>query len=243
MDDKRQSVPEPRAREPVFRAPTPVTALLAAIVVVHLIRVFLPEQTDWALIEAFGLVPAQITAGIAAPSELDLLGLASLIWPFFTHTFLHGGLLHLGFNGLWLLALGTPIALRLGAPRFVALYFFCGVLGALLYVLVRPQSEIPVIGASGAISGLMGGVVRFALVPSRGGKLASLADARLLVFVALWFIINLVFGVTGVGVTDETTAIAWEAHVGGFLGGLIGFPLFDRARRPHRSGDDFSPTL
>lgn len=243
MHDDVQGVPQRRQREPIFRAPKVVTALLAVLVLIHIARAFLSEEQNWALITTFGLVPADVTGALRTLPQLDLLALASLLWPFVTHTFLHGGLLHLGFNALWLLALGTPVAQRLGALRFLGLYFLCGVLGALLYLFIRPESDIPVIGASGAISGLMGGVVRFALVPSRSGKLVSLGDARLLVFVGLWFIINLVFGVTGVGMTDEAAAIAWQAHVGGFVGGLVLFPLFDRARRPSRSMDDRWPTV
>jgi membrane associated rhomboid family serine protease len=238
MHDDRQGVPPQRRREPMFRAPKVVTVLLGALILIHVARLFLTEEQDWALITAFGLVPADVTSALHALPRLEPLALASLLWPFVTHTFLHGGLLHLGFNALWLLALGTPVAQRLGALRFLWLYFLCGILGALFYVLIRPESQIPVIGASGAISGLMGAVVRFALVPSRSGKLVSLSDARLLIFVGLWFIINLVFGVTGVGVTDEAMAIAWEAHVGGFLGGLVLFPLFDRAQRLSLSVDD-----
>lgn len=243
MHDRAQGFPRARKREPIFRAPKVITVLLAVLVAVHIARMFLPQQQDWALIEIFGLVPAHVSDTLRALPQLGPLGLASAVWPFVTHTFLHGGLLHLGFNALWLLALGTPVAQRLGAGRFLGLYFLSGILGAVAYVLIQPDSAIPVIGASGAISGLMGAVVRFALIPARGGGLAPLGDARLLVFVAFWFIINLVFGVTGLGVTDEATAIAWEAHLGGFIGGLVVFPLFDRARRPYRSKDDLWPTI
>lgn len=240
MRDDPLGVPRARKREPIFRAPKVVTALLVALILVHGGRAFLTEEQDWAIITAFGLVPAWVTQGFSAWPPADPRLLASLVWPFVTHTFLHGGLLHLGFNALWLLALGTPVALRLGAVRFLGLYFLSGALGALTYVLIQPTSPVPVIGASGAISGLMGGVVRFALVPARGG-LASLGDVRLLTFVGLWFIINLVFGLTGVGVTDATTAIAWEAHAGGFIAGLFAFPIFDRAGRPLRRLPDHGP--
>jgi membrane associated rhomboid family serine protease len=245
MRDDVQSVQPRREREPILQAPKVVTTLLAALVLIHIARVFLSEEQDWALVTTFGLVPADITGALGdAVARVDIPLLASLLWPFVTHTFLHGaGLLHIGFNGLWLLALGTPVARRLGVAGFLGLYFLSGILGALLYVLIRPDSDVPVIGASGAISGLMGGVMRFALVPTRAGRLASLGDARLLVFVGLWFIINLVFGVTGVGLTDEATAIAWEAHAGGFIGGLILFPLFDRARRAGGSMDDRGPNV
>jgi membrane associated rhomboid family serine protease len=241
MRDDPLGVPRARKREPIFRAPKVVTALLVALILVHGARALLSDKQDWAVISAFGLVPAWVTQGVATFPPGDPLFAASLVWPFVTHTFLHGGLLHLAFNALWLLALGTPVALRLGPARFLGLYFFSGALGALAYVLIQPTSPIPVIGASGAISGLMGGVVRFALVPSRGGGLASLGDVRLLTFVGLWFIINLVFGMTGVGVTDATTAIAWEAHAGGFIAGLFAFPIFDRAGRSFRRLQDHGP--
>ena len=243
MHDEVQGVPPRRQRQPIFRAPKVVTVLLALLILIYTAYAFLPEEQQSLLIDVFGLFPSRISGALRQLPRLDIATLPSLLWPLVTHTFLHGGLLHIGFNALWLLALGTPVAQRLGASRFLGLYFVCGILGALFYVFLRPDSPIPVIGASGAISGLMGGVVRFALVPSRSGKLVSLGDARLLVFVGLWFIINLVFGVTGFGVTDEAMAIAWEAHVGGFVGGLVLFPLFDRARLPSRSMDDRWPTV
>lgn len=222
----------PVRRRRAIDAPRVVTLLIGALVAVHALRLLLPAELDWALILHFGLLPVRYLP--AGAGEIDFGGgLIGRLAPFLTHSLLHGNLLHLGLNAVWLLAFGTAVTRRLGAARFLAFYGACAVAGGLAYVLLNPGSPMPMIGASGAISGLLGAVLRLVPEPAAHGRsrgaLMPLRDRRVLVFVLLWFVINLVFArvsFPGVG----AASIAWEAHVGGFLAGLVLFGLFDRRR-------------
>lgn len=143
------------------------------------------------------------------------------------HMFAHAGLLHIGFNLMALFALGPAVMERLGplGPRsmtaFFALFLACGLAGLSLWLAMHPASEIPVLGASGAIFGLLGFLIR---QPDPHGKpipLASRATARALVEwiklhlpLVILFAIPLLFGSSSFG-------LAWEAHLGGFIAGLM----------------------
>lgn len=225
----------PVRRRRAINAPRVVTLLIGALVVVHILRLLLPMEMDWALILHFGLLPVRYLP--AGAGEIDLGGgLIGRLAPFVTHSLLHGNLPHLGLNAVWLLAFGTAVTRRLGAARFLAFYVACAIAGGLAYVVLNPGSPVPMIGASGAISGLLGAVLRLVPEPAAYGRsrgaLMPLHDRRVLVFVLLWFVINLVFARSGFSGLPGAAAesIAWEAHVGGFLAGLVLFGLFDRPR-------------
>jgi membrane associated rhomboid family serine protease len=157
---------------------------------------------------------------------------------------LHGDLSHLLINSVWLLVFGTPIARRLGAVRFLLFTLFCGLSGALVFWIFNPGLDAPMIGASGAISGLMGGLFRFlfnALDQRRSGSITpgvqdvprmslrqTLADRRAMGTIAIWVALNVALA-TGLNDMGAET-VAWEAHLGGFLAGLCAFGLFDGAR-------------
>jgi len=166
-------------------------------------------------------------------------------WTFITYAFLHGSWPHVALNSLWLLAFGSPVARRFGDLRFLFFFFVCAVAGAIAHALVHSTDVIPMVGASAAISGAMAAATRFALrsdvplvvlradpgvmdrLPAKP-LLQALADRRVLVFLIVWFGTNLVFGLVP-GLSEGT--VAWEAHVGGFLAGLLLFPLFDPVRQ------------
>ena len=165
-------------------------------------------------------------------------------WTFVTYAFLHGSWPHVALNSLWLLAFGSPVARRFGDLRFLLFFLVCAVAGAIAHALVHSTGVIPMVGASGAISGAMAAAMRFALrsdvplVVLRADPgvvdrlpalplMQALADRRVLVFLVVWFGTNLIFGLVP-GLTEGT--VAWEAHVGGFLAGLLLFRLFDPVR-------------
>ncbi|WP_119462515.1 rhomboid family intramembrane serine protease [Rhodospirillaceae bacterium SYSU D60014] len=202
----------PTTRQPILNLPPMVTRLLVANLAVHGIRWMLPDTTDVGVILSFGFIPARYMLP-------DLFGWQALVSPV-THLFLHGSLVHLLINMVMLMAFGSGVERRIGGPRLLAFALACGVLGAAAHFLLHPLSIMPVIGASGAISGLFGGVLRF--LPRRGGSLWPI--------VLLWIGVSILFGVTGIP-GDGGAAIAWAAHVGGFLGGFLLFGLFDRKRR------------
>jgi membrane associated rhomboid family serine protease len=175
-----------------------------------------------------------------------LLGDGPRWWTWITYSLLHGGLAHLVMNSVWLLAFGTAVARRFGGARFVVFFIFTAVAGALAFYIAHPSGLTPVIGASAAISGAMGAAVRFAFSPGAplGAGFARersldayrqpapslrdvLQERRAITFLLLWFALNFIFG--AVAPIGAEGPVAWEAHIGGFLAGFLGFALFDRA--------------
>ena len=182
-------------------------------------------------------------------------------WTLLTYAFLHGSWAHVGFNCLWLAAFGAPVARRFGPARFLALLVVAAVIGALVQYAADVASFVPVIGASAGIAGAMGAAVRFVFRPSSDAS--AMLDRReieagfarpalslpdlvrtkaALFFILVWFGTNLVFGLypSLSGVSEGP--IAWQAHIGGFLTGLLAFPLFD-PRRPALPESEVSADL
>jgi membrane associated rhomboid family serine protease len=207
-----------RAAEPAFNI-TPGTGwLIAANLLVHLVRLALPAELDEGLLLALGF----------APSAFLLPGYG-FYWPESAfawlspvgYGFLHGDVFHLLVNVGFLLAFGTLLERRIGTRRMLALYFATLVLsvaGATIAYWITVQPVL-MIGASGAVAGLFGGAARFAFPKGRGMAMG-------LVFIG----INLAFGLIGMTDYGGVREIAWEAHVAGFLAGAALFPLFDRRR-------------
>jgi membrane associated rhomboid family serine protease len=147
-------------------------------------------------------------------------------------------------NAIWMAAFGSPVAKRFGTIRFLLFTLVCMAAGALLHYLSFMGQFVPVIGASGAVSGYMGAAGRFAFNnmgtgSQRGlrthGPALSLAQSftnrQFLVFAGVWMAINFVFGSGIVPVTGQEAGIAWQAHVGGFVAGVMLFSLFDPVQR------------
>jgi membrane associated rhomboid family serine protease len=168
------------------------------------------------------------------------IGGGSKPWTLVTYALLHGSWTHLGLNCVWLVAFGSPVARRLGGARTFIFSAGAAVVGALAQWAWDPMSAAPVIGASAAVSGLMGGAARF--VFSRGGLAMTaqdqtplaplfsvLADPRVLTFIVVWLLTNLVFGLAAVDIGLSDAPVAWIAHIGGFVFGLLALPLFERA--------------
>jgi membrane associated rhomboid family serine protease len=206
-------------REPFLHAPAVVLWLIAVLVAVHLAITLIPIS-DEALLP-FAFVPARYAQGA---------GLLALTVPLVSHMFLHANFVHLGVNCLWLLAFGPIVARRYGSVSFLSFFILCGVAGALAYLALNWGSMIPVIGASGGISGLMAAGLRMLRWPAMpaGGRLAPLLSRPILIFTAVWFVTNLLFGITGLGFGGIGGQIAWQAHVGGYVCGLFGIDLLER---------------
>jgi len=241
---------ERAAREPVFNLPAVIVASLVVLAVVHAVRIYAlsEDQATW-LIAAFAFIPIRLT-GPSIPGFYWPGGEAGDVWTFFSYAFLHGDWMHYAVNGLWLAAFGTPLARRFGALRFLSFSLLGAAAGAAAHLLLYPSGAAPLIGASAAISAQMAASARFAF--SAGGRLGGgiaradadfrpalgviemARDRRIVAFLGVWFVFNLVFGLlfTPPGVT--TSSIAWEAHLGGFIFGLLAFPWFDPVGRARR---------
>ena len=203
----------PPARQPIFNIPPATQWLIVANVAVHLLRLMLAPESDDAVVSLLGFVPARYT-------EPGGLGWAALVAPV-SYQFLHANLIHLGVNMLALLAFGSGVERQIGGGRMAIYYLACGVASAAAHLAVYPTSLVPIIGASGAISGLFGGVLRFQFAGGAGGRRGLWA------VVVLWIVVNTVLGQTGMPGMEEA-AIAWVAHLGGFAAGLLLFNLAAR---------------
>lgn len=202
-------------RERAFNAPWTVLALSAALVAAFAWQINGPDTIG--VVYAYGLVPAEVSGG-------RWLGLV-------THIFLHGGVLHLFLNGTALLAFGAPVA-RLfgsglgGSVRFFSFFLATGVLAGLTFWVLHPEGTTPLVGASGAISGLMGAAARLLAAP---GRVSSPFGGPALRFIVPWVAINLVIAVIG-SVAAGGLLIAWEAHLGGLAAGLLLIGVFAAGR-------------
>ena len=208
------------SKEPFLNAPSSVLWLIILILATHALRATLSEQMGDRIIVDFAFIPAR-------PND---------VLTYVSYLFLHGGYLHAIINSLWLLAFGPPVAWRLGTARFLLFYFLCGIAAALAHLISDWGSMVPVVGASGAVSGLMGGAIRIlysgwhAYPEGEPGALAPLSSRPVLFFASVWLGVNIVVGVTGLGLTEEGQLIAWVAHMGGFFAGLLGIGFMDPAR-------------
>lgn len=232
------------SREPIFNVPGVIVATLAALVAVHALRSLLSQAADIEVLLLFAFIPARYDANILA-GAIWPGGVGADVWTFVTYAFLHADWMHLLFNSVWLLAFGTPLARRFGAFRFLAFCAVTAAAGALAHLISHFGQIVPMVGASGAISGMMSGAMRFAF--QRGGPLRfggtdesyrvpslslvdTFRDPRVLAFLAVWFGLNLLFGLGSVSITGNEQPVAWQAHVGGFLAGLLLFSFFDPVR-------------
>ncbi|MBB4659030.1 rhomboid family intramembrane serine protease [Parvularcula dongshanensis] len=237
-------------REPALIVPGVVSGLLAVIVVVSLIC-FLPtgfgRRADFVL----AFIPLRFTSGITGGE-----GGIGLLLPLVGHLFVHGNLAHLLLNALGFVVFGTGVARRLGVEAesssarawnrglFLAFFLACGVAGALFFLLFNMGSPVMLIGASGAISGLMAAAMRFALRPFAPyglteGRLARPGSRPVVVASLVYIGLNLLTALGLGGLAGGGLDVAWEAHIGGYLFGLFAFPVFDRLVRRDRVGTTF----
>lgn len=231
-------------RQPIFRAPPVVLWLIAGLAALHAMRLWLPAARGQELICDFALIPARYGHGLAAAKSALCESWPGTVLeravPFLSYLGLHNDWTHLIVNCLWLLAFGPVVARRLGPVLFLVFFAACGAAGAVAHLALNWGSLIPVVGASGAISGLMGAALR--MVPGQApwaepesAPLAPVFSRQIVMFTAVWAAINLLAGVTGIGLGGESGPIAWEAHLGGFLAGLLLCEPFDKLR-PRRVG-------
>jgi membrane associated rhomboid family serine protease len=203
-------------REPFLHAPASVLWLIGALVLAHVARMAAPAALSDELLTQFAFIPARYSGGVEAGG---ILGLAA---PFVSHMFLHADFVHLGVNCVWLLAFGPIVARRYGTMLFLLFFAVCGVAGAAAYLAFDWGSAAGVIGASGAISGLMAAGIRMYPWPGapQARQMAPLLSSPVLLFTGFWLATNLLFGLLGIGAGGEVREIAWQAHLGGYFAGL-----------------------
>ena len=246
MDDAAAPPPEAeegdgtqRQRSPIFNLPPALAATLLILFAIFLVQSLLSPETLNRFFFTFGFIPRRYTV------PLTQQGLEWL-WTPVTYSLLHGGIEHIVFNCLWLMAFGAPVVRRIGTLRYVLFWIVSAAASAFLHAALNWGDLTLLIGASGVVSGLMGAACRFAFpgerrpgrlpahMSPRLSILQSLRSRTVLMFTLFWFAGNLLiaFGVTLIG--DTSQPVAWDAHIGGFLLGFLLFGLFDR--RPSEIG-------
>ena len=228
--------------EPVLNVPRSVAGVAGLLTGVQVVRGFLPDETDITLLLALAFIPARYSgAALELPG-----GYLTAVTSFVTYMVVHAGWVHLLVNLAWMLAFGSAVARRMGDMKFLVFSVLCGIAGALTHLLFHYGDMAPVVGASAAISGQMAGALRFIFGAKRlpgertpdfiGAPLMSLgqtlSDQRILMFLAFWAALNAYFGLSAVRIAGEEGGIAWEAHIGGFVCGLLIFGLFDKGGAP-----------
>ncbi len=205
------------------RFPLVNKTLIGINVLVFMYQVLLSSQEVQELVFTFGVVPRHLTT--LTPGDLILEGFAPLL-PLFTATFLHGGWLHLVGNMLYLWVFGDNIEDCLGPLKYLLVYLIMGIVGHFSHILFDPLSSVPLIGASGAIAGVLGAYLILypwakvlTLLPL--GIFFTFVEIPAVIFLFLWFFIQLASGVAELVMSPEMQVIAWWAHVGGFISGMI----------------------
>jgi membrane associated rhomboid family serine protease len=208
-----------------------------AIIAINVLVFILLQLPSDAFTMAYSAIPAEITTGqdLIGPTPITLPDgtVETLeqadgpdpIWlTLFSSMFMHGGWAHLGGNMLFLFIFGDNVEKRLGSFMYIAFYLICGLIASFAQIAVNPQSIIPSLGASGAISGVLAGY----LVYFPQNKVRVLVGMRYvtevpaLMMIGLWALLQFVSGIGSIAVTDETTGgVAYWAHIGGFVAGLV----------------------
>ena len=221
------------ARQPFLRAPASVIGLIGVLIAAHLARVLAPAALSEQIVERYALNPARYSSSLLHSHGADGVTLLDRVLPFFGHMFLHANLTHIAVNCVWLLAFGPVIARRFGGAAFLVFFVLCGLAGAASYVAFNWGADVSVIGASGAISGLMGAAIRMIHMRQPNFNIAKLPlvpifSSQVLGFSAVWLTINLLTGLSGLALTGQVESIAWEDHMGGYLVGLLLVGVFER---------------
>jgi membrane associated rhomboid family serine protease len=205
--------------------PVVVYGVIAACAAVFLYTKGLdPGPVQMAFYSTYGAVPRAVTGG---PWPEAWSGLV-------TSLFLHGSWVHLGGNMLYLWVFGDNIEDIMGHGRFLVFYLLTGVVASLAHVATQPDSAVPLVGASGAIAGVLGAyLIRFPrsriLSLVFFGIFVRLVELPALLVLSLWFVLQLAEGLVALG-GPTVTMVAWWAHIGGFVAGAALVPFFGRRR-------------
>ena len=239
QDRAPQNAPQ-QGREPVFLLPGDVTAVIGVLVAIHIASTLVLNQAGQAqLVFWFAFQPLRIIAGLDDPSLA-----VPLIWTPFSHALLHAGWEHLLINAAWFAIFATPVSRRYGAGPMLAIFFVSAAAGAALFAATTLYSGAYLVGASGGVAGLTGAAMRFIFQPVivaqhpetgerviLGRRLASFGDlwqdTRARFFILIWVVLNAAVPLLPM-LTGMEVSVAWQAHLGGFLAGVLMVGLFER---------------
>lgn len=217
-----------RNHEPLFNIP----GVVIAFVIIN-IAVFILESyfLDWEALSNFFYRFAFIPVVFGSEQSPQVL-LTTI-----TYSFLHASWSHIGMNMLFLVIFGSPLAKRMGVGGFIVFWIFTAAVGALFYFSLNLNSEIPVVGASAVVSGMLGGIARFGyggslLHPALYGDVlpinVAVRSRDIIIIMGFWLISNLFYGLSA---SIWGGSIAWQAHIGGLIAGFLSVGLFIPKRR------------
>ena len=220
---------------PTHIRPLVTYGLIAACVLIYLWQASHDARGQQLVIYALGVIPATLLGDASLPEEIAMVPASVTI---VTSMFLHGGLWHLGGNMLYLWIFGNNVEDAMGHGRFVAFYLLCGTAAVFAQALPDPESTIPMVGASGAISGVLGAYLLLhpharvlVLIPL--GFFSQIVYLPAALVLGLWFVLQLVSQLL---TPPGSGGVAFGAHIGGFIAGMLLIPVFR-----HRNVRLFSP--
>jgi membrane associated rhomboid family serine protease len=230
--DVRSPGPNRPGSEPVFNLPNVVLAMLLLMLAIQVaLDSLLPQAAVLEIYLQAAFIPQRYSVDISGQA-------GPYLWSPVTYSLLHGSYTHLALNSFWLAAFGAVVARRIGWVRFLVFWLLSALASAALFLVFHWGAQTVMVGASGVVSALMGAAARFAFGDGGGFRrdqahlnrrlsiAQSLSNRTVVGFLVVWFAINLLAAVGfSFGIADS--AIAWEAHVGGFLFGFLAFSLFD----------------
>lgn len=223
--------------------PVGTWALIFINAVVFLFELSLPDAALEEFFYLFGMVPARYSH----PEWAAYVGFPiDDYWPFLTSMFLHGGWMHILGNMWTLWIFGDGVEDRMGTARFIIFYLLCGLAAGLVHFYTNADSTVPTVGASGAIAGVLGAY--FVLHP-RAHVIVMVPiffwpfffDLPAVTYLLFWFFMQLFNGTLSLASAEQVGGVAWWAHVGGFVAGMLGFWLFLKPRvvRQHYDPGEF----
>jgi membrane associated rhomboid family serine protease len=211
---------------PTERTPVVTILIIAICVLVFFYQASLPPRPGQALVFEYGAIPSVVFGHAQLPDEVVAI---PAVMTLITSMFLHGGWMHLIGNMLYLWVFGNNIEDVMGHGRFIVFYLACGILAALSHAITDSTSQIPMVGASGAISAVLGAYVLLfprahvlVLIPGIG--MTRVAAGLVL---GMWFVTQLISGGMSMGATGG--GVAFFAHIGGFVAGMVLIGLFKQS--------------
>lgn len=215
---------------PTERFPVITVAIIAANILVFLYEFTLGSKSN-AFLSSYGMTPYEITTGTSLYARS-----VPLYATLFTSMFLHAGILHVAGNMLFLWIFGNNVEDSMGRFRFVIFFLMCGLIAGMGQIAIDPHSQIPNVGASGAIAGVLGG---YLLLYPRARVTTLLFLGIFITFVELpaflvllfWIVFQVVVGVAGLYSTMSEGGVAYFAHIGGFIAGLAAIKIFTLGKK------------
>ena len=210
-----------------------------AIIAINVLVFVLLQLPNDAFTMGFSTIPKEITTGVdlvgpvpitlpdgSVETLVEAPGPSPIWLTLFTSMFMHGGWLHIGGNMLFLFIFGDNIERAFGSIKYLIFYLVCGIVGSLAHIATQPDSVIPSLGASGAISGVLASY--FVLFPQNQvrvlftlGYVFAFRTVPAIFMIGIWALLQFVSGIGSIAVSDQTSGVAYWAHIGGFLAGLV----------------------